>query len=400
VAGQPAAVDRRHARRAFRRVGPVQLDSVNVVARAHELTLFARLGHYDRGLPWRMQQTGDLFEYWGHEASLLPVELQPLLRWRMARAHEFAWGGLIRLRTDQPGYVEAIFDEVREQGPLAAGELTEPGGRTGPWWGWNQGKQALEFLFWSGRLAARRRYPSFERVYDLPERLLPATVMAQPTPSEADAQRELLARAARSLGVGTAADLLDYFRLPRRPGVRALLDDLVDDGRLLPVAVEGWRHPAYLDPEARRPRRARGRALLSPFDSLIWFRERTERLFGFRFRLELYTPAARRVHGYYVLPFLVGERLVGRVDLKADRRAGVLRVPAAWSEPGIDEAAVVSDLRGELLRLADWLGLGAVEVGERGDLSRPLARSAGPPGGRRPVVAAGSPPPPPEESCG
>jgi uncharacterized protein YcaQ len=370
-------VDRRHVRRTFAQVGAVQLDSVNVVARAHELSLHARLGSYDRGLPWRMQAGAELFEYWGHEASLLPVELQPLLRWRMARAEQGqgVWGGLARLNRDQPDFVEAVYAEVLARGPLTAGQLKDPGGRTGAWWGWNKGKQALEFLFWSGRLGARRRFPSFERLYDVPERILPAAVLARPTPEPADAQRELLMVAAGALGVGTDGDLADYFRL-RPVEARPLLRELVEAGRLVPVQVEGWAQPGFLHPDARWPRRAGGQALLSPFDSLIWFRERASRLFDLHFRIELYTPAHQRVHGYYVLPFLLRDRIVARVDVKADRKAGVLRVLASWGEPGIEGGEVVPELGAELAALAEWLGLGDVEVGARGDLAGAL-RAAG-----------------------
>jgi uncharacterized protein YcaQ len=368
-----AAVDRSHVRRVFRKVGVVQLDSVNVVARAHELTFHARLHHHDRSLPWRLQQDGEVFEYWGHEASLVPVEYQPLLRWRMAAAHEGAWSGLLRLAREQPHYVDGVLEEVRARGPLTPAELSDPGGRTSAWWGWNQGKQALEYLFWTGQVTARRRYPSFERVYDLPERMIPADVLALPTPAPEDARRELLALAGRFVGVGTANDLADYFRL-NKVAARPLLADLDEDGRLVEADVEGWPQPAYLDPGARQPRRARGRALVAPFDSLVWYRERTERLFGFRLRVELYTPAAKRVHGYYVLPFLLGDRLVARVDLKADRKAGVLRTLATWGEDGIDERTVCVELRRALRHLAEWLGLDDVEIVARGDLG-PTLRS-------------------------
>ena len=354
----------------------MQLDSVNVVARAHELTFHARLRHHDRSLPWRLQADGEVFEYWGHEASLVPVEYQPLLRWRMAQADGGAWGGLVRLAHERPSYVAQVLEEVRERGPLTTGELSDPGSRSAAWWGWNQGKMALEYLFWSGQVTGRRRWPSFERVYDLPERMIPAEVLARPTPDPADAQRELLALAARFCGVATGNDLADYFRL-NKVAARPLLADLVEDGRLVPVEVEGWDQPAYLDPAARRPRRARGRALLAPFDSLVWCRERTERIFGFRLRVELYTPAAKRVHGYYVLPFLLGEQLVARVDLKADRKAGVLRVPASWGEPGIDTDAVCVALRHELSDLAEWLELGDIDVQPRGDLGAALRGAPG-----------------------
>jgi uncharacterized protein YcaQ len=318
-----------------------------------------------------MQASGELFEYWGHEASLMPVELQPLLRWRMARAAEGrTWGRLAQLARDHPGYIDAVLAEVTARGPIAASQLSDPGGRTGPWWGWNQGKQALEWLYWCG-LVVPVRSRTFERRYDLPERILPAAVLAAPTPPASDAQRQLLVRAARSLGVGTGRDLADYFRL-NVPEVRPLLAELVEEGQLLTVSVEGWREPGYLHPDAPPPRRLRARTLLGPFDSLVWERSRVERLWDFHFRLEFYTPAARRVHGYYVMPFLLGESLVGRVDVKADRKAGVLRVLGAYAEDGRRPVLVAGPLAAELARLAGWLGLGSVYVVDHGDLAPAL----------------------------
>ncbi|MPY96290.1 MAG: winged helix-turn-helix domain-containing protein, partial [Acidimicrobiia bacterium] len=363
-----ARLDRRHVRRVFERVALVQLDSVNVVVRSHELPFYARLGGHDHDLVRAMQASGELFEYWGHEASLLPVELHPLLRWRMARAEAGeTWGGLARLGKEHPGYVEAVAAEVAARGPLTASQLSDPGGRTGPWWGWNRGKQALELLFRCGRLVPTRT-ATFERRYDLPERALPADVLAQPTPPDTDAHRELLAISARALGVGTERDLADYFRLNLRE-VRPRLSELVEDGRLLPVAVEGWGPaPTYLDPAAPPPRGLRARSLVSPFDSLVWARARAERIWGFRYRLEFYTPAERREFGYFVLPFLLGESLVARVDLKADRRAGVLRALGAFPEPGRRPALLAPPLASELVRLCAWLGLGRVEVHQRGAL--------------------------------
>jgi uncharacterized protein YcaQ len=366
-------VDRRHVRRLFDRVDVVQIDSVNVLVRSQELPLFARIGAHPRDLLPRMTGDAELFEYWCHEASLLPIDHFPLMRWRMSRAIDDMWGSM-RSINDDPGYLEAVLAEVRERGPLAAGELSDPGAKTTGMWGWNKGKRALEHLFWSGAITARRRPGDFARVYDLTERMIPAAVLARPAPAEDDAKRTLLERAARAVGVGTARDLADYHRI-NLPKARPLLADLVEDGRLLPVTVEGWPQPAYLHPAATIPRRVDARALLSPFDSLIWERSRTERLFGFHYRIEIYTPAAKRRFGYYVLPFLLGDRLVARVDLKADRQAKVLRVQRAYLEPGEDEAFVAGAMAAELGAMAGWLGLDGVAVVDRGDLAPTLTRA-------------------------
>jgi uncharacterized protein YcaQ len=365
-------VDRRHVRRVLGRIGLIQIDSVNVLVRSQELPLFARLGPHRRDLLSGMVDDGELFEYWGHEASLLPIELFPLFRWRMeaAGAKAAGWGGLIALATERPDYVEAVYDEVAERGLTSASELDDPGAKSGPWWGWRHGKQALEYLFWCGRLSARRR-ASFERMYDLTERLIPAEWLDAPAPSAEDAYKELLVRAADSLGVGTARDLADYYRL-NIPRARPFVAELVEEGRLLPARVEGWRQPAFLHPEARTPRRIGARALLSPFDSLIWERSRTERVFDFRYRLEIYTPQPKRIYGYYVLPFLLGEDLVARVDLKADRVAGTLRVRGAFGEAGHDPLEIAGPLTEELELLAGWLGLDRVEVDDHGDLAPAL----------------------------
>jgi uncharacterized protein YcaQ len=274
-----------------------------------------------------------------------------------------------RLATEKPGFVRAVLAEVAERGPLAASELTDPGPRRGPWWGWGDGKAALEWLFWTGEVAVAERR-NFERRYDLTGRVLPPEVLASPTPPPEEAHRQLLVHAAGALGVATASDLADYFRI-RVSEARPRVAELVEAGVLEAVEVEGWNRPAYLHTGARVPRRVEARALLSPFDSLVFERSRTERLFGFRFRLEVYVPAAQRVHGYYVLPFLLGEDLVARVDVKADRRRRVLLVPGAFAEPAA-AAGTAAHLVGELLRLASWLGLDDVEVGHRGDLAAAL----------------------------
>jgi len=289
-------------------------------------------------------------------ASLLPLRLHPLLRWRMAEADrgEAGWGTVRRFATERRGEAEAILARIRDEGPMAASDFEHGRSRSG-WWEWGATKHALEWLFWAGHVTTATRRGSFERVYDLTERVIPPAILALPTPTPADSQRNLVAHAARALGIATAGDLRDYFRLKPEPA-RAAIEALVEDGTLLPVAVEGWRQPAYLHAEARRPRRVQTQALLAPFDPLIWERARTERLFGFRYRIEIYTPADKRVHGYYVLPFLMDEALVARVDLKADRQSGRLLGRGTHFEPGAPPEAR-ERLIDELASMADWLGL-------------------------------------------
>ena len=267
-----------------------------------------------------------------------------------------------------------MFGEIAARGALAASDF-DGGKGQGSWWGWSEAKHALEWLFWTGRITTAERRASFERVYDLPERVLPGAVLSLPTPTAEEAQRELLRISARALGVATAADLRDYFRLPAED-MKPRIAELVEAGDLLPVRVEGWSQQAWLDPAAKRPRRIEARALLSPFDPLVWERSRAERLFGFHYRIEIYTPAERRVHGYYVLPFLLGEAIVARVDLKADRQAGVLRVMAAHRELHAP-AHTAEALAEELALMAGWLGLQRIEVVPAGDLAKDLAEAVG-----------------------
>jgi uncharacterized protein YcaQ len=367
-------VGTRQLKRTVDRLAVVQIDSVNVLSRSHYLPAFSRLGPYPRGaLDALAGRRRDLFEYWAHEASFLPVRLHPLLRWKMAAAEEHAWGSMLRLQRERPGYVAEVLARVREGGPLKAGQLLEPRpNRPGTMWNWHAGKVALEYLFFTGVLTARSRTAGFERVYDLTERVLPPEVVQAPTPDRADAIRELVRTASRALGVGTERDLADYFRL-RATDVRTAIGELAEGGEIVPVEVVGWDRAAWLDPQARRPRWVRARALLTPFDSLVWERPRVERIFGFRYRIEIYTPAAKRVHGYYVLPFLLGDRLVARVDLKADRQAGVLRVQSAYAELGVDCTEVSVHLAAELRLMADWMELEHVAVVARGDLAGDLA---------------------------
>jgi uncharacterized protein YcaQ len=367
-------VGTRQLRRTVERLGVVQIDSVNVVSRSHYLPYFSRLGPYPRAaVDGLANERHDVFEYWAHEASYLPVRLQPSLRWRMAAAEQEAWGSMTRVQRERPEYVAALLERIRVDGPLKASQLAEARpNRPGSMWNWHEGKAALEYLFFTGALTARARTAGFERVYDLTERVLPAGVVQAPTPERGEAVRELVRTAARALGVATETDLRDYFRLSP-VDARTAIAELTDAGELLLVHVAGWDKPAWLVPDARRPRWVRARALLSPFDSLVWERPRVERIFGFRYRLEIYTPAEKRVHGYYVLPFLLGDALVARVDLKADRQAGVLRVQAAHAETGVDVAEVAAELAAELRLMASWLELDTVAVAGAGDLAPALS---------------------------
>jgi uncharacterized protein YcaQ len=352
---EPAGWD---LRRVLGRVGLIQIDSVNVLERAHYLPAFSRLGPYPREALDRLAHRSPrrLFEYWGHEASLIPVEMQPLFRWRMDQAHKDAWGGMRKVAEEQPELVASVLEEVRDRGPIAASELShERPRRSGPWWDWSDHKRALEYLFWSGEVSSARRR-RFERLYDITERVLPAKVLAAPTPEPEEAQRELLRIAARSLGVFAEGDLREYFRLTGAEA-KPRFGELVEAGDVIPVEVEGWgRTQGYLDPGARIPRQVNARALLGPFDSLLWARPRVQRIFDFEFRLEIYVPEPKRVHGYYVLPFLLGDELVARVDLKADRAAGKLLAKAIHLEPTAPPETT-TELKIELKSLAAWLGL-------------------------------------------
>jgi uncharacterized protein YcaQ len=367
-------VDARHLRRVLGRTGLLQIDSVNVFARAHLMPAFSRLG------PWPTQLLDDvafgrreLFEYWGHEASMLPVALHPLLRWRMARAEalEEGWGGPLRVFKERPEFVQSLLRRIEDEGPSGAGALRDAPRGKGTWWGWDDVKRGLEYLFWSGRVSTARRTNGFERLYDLTDRVIPANVLAIPTPSREDAQRELVQISAKAHGVATEKDLRDYFRL-RVDEARTAVQSLVEDGGLRPISVDGWRDQAYLSPGAAMPRRVKRSALLSPFDPLVWERTRTSRMFGVDYRIEIYVPAEKRVYGYYCLLFLHDEAIRARVDLKADRKAGLLRVLATWREPEAVVGETVEALAQELRRAAEWQGLSGVVVEDRGDLARPL----------------------------
>lgn len=372
----PAVVRREHIGRVARRLGFFQIDSVNVLQRAHYMPLYSRLGPYDTDLLHRASGRAPrlLFEYWAHEAALVDVDLWPAMSHKM-RSGRGMWGGMARAAAENPALIDEVEAAVARFGPITARELdarlgAEERDRTHWGWNWSQTKQALEYLFFVGRVSAARRNAAFEREYDLPERVLPARVMALSEPSDAEAHLILVEHAARALGVGTAQCLRDYFRMAPAD-TQAAIATLVSDGVLEPVSIDGWSRPAFLHAEAPRPRPVAARTLLSPFDPLVFERTRTERLFDFRYRIEIYVPQERRVHGYYVLPFLLGDRLVARVDLKADRARGRLLVPGAFAEPDAPPSTA-RELAQELHRLAGWLGLEGVEVGDRGDLARTL----------------------------
>ena len=374
-------MDARHFRRVLGRLGLLQLDSVQAVCRSHYLPIYSRLGAYDRGrLDDWLWHSGEMFETWAHEASIAPIDLEPSLRWLKARARAGqTWAGLAALAENRADYVAEVLAEVRSNGPVTAADLSDPRPRDGSWWdGRSDGKRAVDWLFRTGDVGSRR-VGNFERVYEAFDRVVPAEVLVQPTPTEPDAQRDLLVLAARYHGVGTAADLADYFRISPREA-RPLIADLVEAGRLVSANVEGWRDPAFLHPDAKCPRTVSARALLSPFDPVVWFRPRAERLFGFRYRIEIYVPEPKREYGYYVLPFLLGDRLVGRVDVKADRTTarriaggtGRLLARGVFAEDGVDREHVATELSVELDRLAGFLGLETVEVGRRGNLAAVL----------------------------
>ncbi|WLH11160.1 winged helix-turn-helix domain-containing protein [Pseudomonas hefeiensis] len=366
--GRPTSASVQPARlnRLIERLGVLQIDSVNALVRSHYLPLFSRLGHYTPDLldqaAWSQGRRRTLFEYWGHEASLLPMAMYPLMRWRMERASrgEGIYRQLAQFGQERQDVIRRVLASVREQGAVGAGSLSTRQEKAGPWWDWSAEKHALEWLFAAGEVTVAGRR-GFERLYDLPERVLPTSVLQQPLPDEPQAQRALLLHAAQALGVGTEKDLRDYFRLDPADS-RGRLAELEEAGELVRCQVQGWKQPAWCPPTVKIPRKVAVSALLSPFDSLVWERSRTERLFDFRYRLEIYTPAHKRVYGYYVLPFLHNERIAARVDLRAERALGRLAVHAVHEEePGLDEEGLQA-LALNLRRLADWLGLARVQL--------------------------------------
>lgn len=372
--------------RTLARTGVLQIDSVNVLQRAHFMPLYSRMGAYDVDLLRRAaeQKPRRVVEYWAHVAAFMPVDLWPHMQHRMARARTEAWGGPRSIADENPGLVKDVLDDVRRHGPRSARQIDDDltGGqdRLKVHWGWNwsEVKMALEFLFYAGEITVAARNGQFERLYDVPERVVPAVHLDAPTPPVEESHRELIRRAAASHGVGTEQCLRDYYRM-RPAEAKVAIASLVEEGVLEPVRIEGWKRPAYRHRDARLPRRVAARALLSPFDPVVWERARTEALFDFHYRIEIYVPEPQRVHGYYVLPFLLGEQVVARVDLKADRASGRLLVKGTYAERGAP-AETADELAAELRQLAGWLGLDDVVVEPRGDLAPAVVAALASPG--------------------
>lgn len=376
TSGTRPAPGTRQLNLAIARLGLLQLDSVNVFERSHYLPLFARLGSYDKTMLDRLTfaRGGRYIEYWAHEAAVIPVETWPLMRWRMQDYRDRTAADATHWAYSNRHMIDWLAAELADKGPLPASAIEHDASkRSGPWWGWSDVKQGLETMFRLGDLVSGGR-TRFERVYALPEQVLPDDILGQ-TISRRDAHRELVAHAAKAHGIGTASDLADYFRLKSLDTLEAVRD-LEDEGTLLPVTVPGWDRKAWMHRDARVPRSTEAVALLSPFDPVVWDRKRTERLFGFHYRIEIYTPAPRRVFGYYSLPILIDDALVGRIDLKSDRQNAMLRLQSAWREDAApsDTAARLAPL---LRRTAAWQGLDGIEVMNRGTLAPAIAAELG-----------------------
>ena len=354
----------RHVDALISRLGVIQIDSVNVLVRSQELPLFARLGNHDRNAIPKATAQQKLFEYWGHEAAHLPVDLHPLFRWKMnaARTGKVTHWGLTSFYEENKAFVKRTLKHVTTNGPTTSRELSTRTEKKGTWWDWDEAKVALEYLFLTGQLMSRGRGTDFARIYDTPERVLPQHVLDAPTPSEHNARKALLVRSAIAQGVATASDLADYYR--QKPvAVKQLIAELVEEGELRIVAVDGWTEKAFVHRGAKLPKQLHATALLSPFDSLVWCRPRNERLFNFHYRIEIYTPKEKRKFGYYVLPFMMDGEMVGRVDLKADRASGVLQAHSVHTEKGVKRSSINDALNAELRAMATWLQLDRVQIG-------------------------------------
>ena len=342
----------------IKKLGVIQIDSVNVLVRSQELPLFARLGDHDRNAINKATAQSKIFEYWGHEAAILPVEIQPLFRWKMnaARTGKIKHWGLTSFYADNKAFVKRILKHVEANGPVTARELSTRTTKKSSWWDWDEAKTALEYLFLTGQLMSCGRGSDFARIYDITERVLPSKILNTPTPTEDEARKQLLVHAARAQGVATLTDLADYYR-QKTAVIKPLVNELVEQGELREVTVDTWVEKAFVHRSAKLPKKLYATALLSPFDSLVWCRPRNERLFDFHYRIEIYTPKEKRKFGYYVLPFMMNGELVGRVDLKADRANSKLLVQSVHTEKGIKRASINGALTDELRALANWLQL-------------------------------------------
>jgi uncharacterized protein YcaQ len=351
----------RHVDALISRLGVVQIDSVNVLVRSQELPLFARLGNHDRNAIPKATEQQKIFEYWGHEAAHLPVDLHPLFRWKMdaARTGKVTHWGLTSFYEENKAFVKRTLKHVVTNGATTSRELSTRTEKKGTWWDWDEAKVALEYLFLTGQLMSRGRGTDFARIYDTPERVLPQRIIDAPTPSEHVARKQLLVRSAIAQGIATVTDLADYYR-QKPAAVKHLIAELVEEGELCEVAVDGWTEKAFVHRNAKLPKQLHATALLSPFDSLVWCRPRNERLFNFHYRIEIYTPKEKRKFGYYVLPFMMNGEMVGRVDLKSDRVNSKLLVQSVHTEKGVKRSSINDALNCELQEMANWLGLGSI----------------------------------------